>query len=279
MVEDEKQIREAMTVAHELADEVRTRLLRAFTGTREATLKGDGTLVTQADLEADRLITEGLRERFPDHEIISEEMKTVYEGTRWCWVIDPLDGTTNFTHGVPIWAVSIALLKDGEPVMGLVDVPPLSLRFHAVKGGGAFENGRRIHTHRGDIDWEDRARLQNELLVACSHTVTGYHLPRPLRVRALGAAAFNFSLVACGAVLAAMEATPKVWDIAAAWLLIEEAGGVVQRLEGEPMLPLTPGRDYARIMPAHLAAANVTLAHELRRRIRRKRATAGGDEI
>lgn len=278
-MEGETPIHEAMEVAQELADEVRAHLLQAFSGARDATLKGDGTLVTEADLEADRLIAQRLQERFPDHEILSEEMKTVYEGVPWCWVVDPLDGTTNFTHGVPVWAISIALLKDGYPVMGLVDVPPLGLRFHAVKGSGAFLNGQRIHARRGSTDWNDQARLQNELFVACSHTVTGYHLPRPLRVRALGAAAFNFSLVARGAVLAAMEATPKVWDIAAAWLLIEEAGGVVHRLEGEPMLPLTPGRDYARVMSAHLAAANAPLAHELRHRIRRKGATAGRDEI
>ncbi len=278
-MEDGREVREALKTAHALADEVRAHLLQAFAAPRNAMLKGDGTLVTQADLEADRLIAQRLQERFPQHEILSEEMKTAYEGAPWCWVVDPLDGTTNFAHGVPVWAISIALLKDGRPVMGLVDVPPLDLRFHAVKGGGAFLNGQRIRARRDRIDWNDEAQLQNELFVACSHTVTGYHLPRPLRVRALGAAAFNFSLVAQGAVLAAMEATPKVWDIAAAWLLIEEAGGVVQRLEGEPMLPLTPGRDYARVMPAHLAVANAALAHELRHRIRRKGATVRGDEI
>lgn len=270
-MEDDTQIHEAMRVAQALADEVRTHLLRAFDGARDATLKGDGTLVTQADLEADRLITQRLRERFPEHEILSEERKTFYEGAPWCWVIDPLDGTTNFSHGVPVWAVSIALLKDGRPVVGVVDVPPLGVRFHAVKGKGAFANGQRIYTRRRSIDWHDRERLQNELFVACSHTVAGYELPPPLRVRALGAAAFNFSLVARGAVLAAMEATPKVWDIAAAWLLIEEAGGTVHHLEGEPLLPLTPGRDYARMMPAHLAAASTALAYEFRHRIRKKR--------
>ena len=272
---DKEQIVAALELAQGLADELRARLLEAFYATREATLKRDGTLVTQADLESDRLITETIQACFPEHEIVSEELKTFYEGARWCWVIDPLDGTTNFARGLPIWAISIALLEHGQPVMGLVDVPPLGLRYHAVQGGGAFENGKPIHVHAGPVNWQDDVQLQNELFVACTHTVTGYHLPRPLRVRALGAAAFNFCLVARGAVLAAMEATPKVWDLAAAWLLVREAGGVIHPLEEESLLPMVPGRDYARVMPPHLAAASESLVHELVHRISKRNAKDG----
>jgi myo-inositol-1(or 4)-monophosphatase len=271
-MDDTGLINEALAVTQELADQVRLQLLEAFDGVRAATLKGDGSLVTQTDLEADRIIGEVLRSHFPGHEIVSEELDTVYEGARWCWVVDPLDGTTNFVQGVPIWAISIALLHRGQPVMGLVDVPPLGLRYHAVKGEGAFENGKPIHVRSDVVRWENPARLQNELFAVCTRTVRDYRLPHPLKPRVLGVAAYNFCLVANGTALAAMEAMPKIWDMAAGWLLVHEAGGVVHQLAGASVFPLKPGRDYARVKHPYLSAANEALAHELARRMRRKRA-------
>ncbi|MBS1253012.1 MAG: Fructose-1,6-bisphosphatase/inositol-1-monophosphatase [Anaerolineales bacterium] len=267
MTED-TQVLEALDFAQRLADEVGDRLIEHFGGVREVRLKSDGSLVTQADLEADRMIAGAIRERYPDHDIVSEELDTVYEGAPWCWIIDPIDGTTNFAQGIPVWGVSIALAHEGWPVMGLVDVPPAGTRYHAVKSAGAFENGEPISV--AEVDWTDSACLETQLFAACSRTFQNFTTEVPLKPRIVGSAAYDFCLAAAGIAVAAMEVTPKVWDMAAGWLLVREAGGVTVQLEGEPMFPLIPGRDYEAVDYPQLSAPNETIAQELIQRIRRR---------
>ncbi len=269
---------DALSFAHHLVDEVAEVLLNYFGGTRDADVKADGTLITQADLEANRLIVGAIQSQYPDHDIISEELNTVYEGAPWCWIVDPLDGTTNFTQGVPVWAVSIALAHAGWPVMGLVDVPPLGIRYHAVKGAGAFEtrtgidrgSGRAIRVMPA-VDLADSERLQNELFAMCSRTLQRYRVDVPMKPRVIGAAAYNFCLTAAGICVTSMDVTPKVWDMAAGWLLVHEAGGVVQQLEGTPIFPLVAGRDYAATYYPQLSASTASVARDLQRRIRHVR--------
>lgn len=260
---------EALRFARELADNVAERLLKHFHGVRHAKIKRDGTLVTQADLEADRFITDAIQQRYPDYDIISEELNTRYEGAPWCWIVDPLDGTTNFAQGVPIWGVSIALAYAGWPVMGVIDFPTLGLRYHAVKGAGAFENDQPIEVMPA-VGWDDSPRLRNELVAVCSRTVQRYTADIPMKPRILGSAAFNFCLTAAGIALASMEATPKVWDMAAGWLLVHEAGGVVVQLEGAPIFPLAAGQDYATIAYPQLSAPSHSIVAELKQRLRQR---------
>ena len=264
----EQRVTEALAFAQRLADDVGEQLLDHFGGVREAEIKGDGTLVTQADLEADRSISTAIRERYPEHDIISEELDTIYEGAPWCWIVDPIDGTTNFAQGVRVWGISIALAYEGWPVMGLVDLPPLEIRYHALKDAGAFENDEPISV--ANVDWADSARLENQLFAVCSRTFQYFAPDVPLKPRIIGSAAYNFCLTAAGVTVASMDAVPKVWDMAAGWLLVREAGGVVVQLEGKPIFPLIAGQDYASVKHPQLSAPSESIAETLVQQIRRR---------
>jgi myo-inositol-1(or 4)-monophosphatase len=119
-----------------------------------ATTKADGTLVTQSDQWADQEIRQAIEQAFPSHGILSEEGEHIFPDTEWCWIIDPIDGTTNFARGIPLWAISLGLLYHGMPVFGHVFVPPLGHFFHGFWSGdselrgptGAFLNHHPIHT-------------------------------------------------------------------------------------------------------------------------------------
>ena len=119
-----------------LCDDLRPRLLdrAGMVGSRA---KGDGTPVTDIDLEMDDAIRDRLTGAFPGHDVVSEEGDTTWHGNAWTWVVDPIDGTSNFTAGIPYWSVAIALLHDGLPVYGCVEAPPIDARFEAVRGRGA----------------------------------------------------------------------------------------------------------------------------------------------
>lgn len=255
-------ITDALAFAQRLAGEVGEQLLDHFSGVREAKLKEDGTLVTQADVEADRLVADAIRERYPYHDIVSEELDTLYGGAPWCWVIDPLDGTTNFAQGIPIWGISIALAYHGWPVMGVIDFPVLGARYHAVRGAGAFGNGEPIAVMRA-VGLTDSRRMQNEIFAVCSRTIRRFRPDVPMKPRIIGSAAYNFCLTAAGVSLASLDVTPKAWDMAAGWLLVREAGGVVVQLEGKPMFPLISGQDYDTIAHPQLSAPSEAVADEL----------------
>lgn len=222
---------------------VGTQLLKDF-GQVQASQKADGTLVTQADKWADREIQNAIASTFPSHGILSEEGEHLFPGTEWCWVIDPLDGTTNFTRGIPIWAISLALLYQGIPVFGYVYLPPLAQAFHGWYGStpfkaptGAFLNHRPIHT---SADFPSN----NHFFSICSRSTSILQQGFPCKIRMLGAASYNFLMVATGATLGAIEATPKVWDIAGAWVIVQAAGGVWVSLKSEPVFPLMSGENY-----------------------------------
>jgi myo-inositol-1(or 4)-monophosphatase len=263
-------ITDALDFAHALLDDVGAELCLRFGSIRQAEVKGDGTLVTQADLDADNAIAEAIGARFPDHDIVSEELDTVYEGAPWCWIVDPIDGTTNFARGVPVWGVSIALAHAGWPVLGIVDMPMLRVRYHAVRGQGAWEGGAPMRVLAATdpasgarLRLSDPAPLRNHLFAICSRTPYQFVVNVPLKLRLIGSAAYNFCLAASGTSLASLDSTPKVWDMAAGWLLVREAGGVVVQLEGDPMFPLVPGRDYRRIAHPQLSAPNMDLAEDI----------------
>lgn len=266
----ETTIADALNFAHELLDEVGAELRTRFGSIRRAQVKADGTLVTQADVDTDHRIAEAIGQRYPDHDLVSEELDTLYEGAPWCWVIDPIDGTTNFARGVPVWGISVALCYAGWPVLGIVDMPMLRVRYHAVRGQGAWENGEPMHVIAA-TDPASGARyrlsepgpLRNHLFAICSRTPYHFVVKVPLKLRLIGSAAYNFCLAASGTSLAALDSTPKVWDMAAGWLLVTEAGGVVVQLEGEPMFPLVPGRDYRRVAHPQLSAPNMDLADDI----------------
>jgi len=224
---------------------VGTRLLQDF-GQVQASEKADGSLVTQSDKWADQEIRDAIASTFPSHGILSEEDQHIFPGTEWCWVIDPLDGTTNFTRGIPIWGISLGLLYQGTPVFGYVYLPPLAQTFHGYWYGssglsgsnkGAFMNHRPIHT-------SSDSPSNNHFFSICSRSTSILQKEFPCKIRMLGVASYNFLTVAAGATLGGVESTPKVWDIAGVWVIVQAAGGAWVSLESKPVFPLLAGEDY-----------------------------------
>jgi myo-inositol-1(or 4)-monophosphatase len=236
---------EVLNFSQTITREVGDRVVQDF-GKLQATAKEDGSLVTQADKWADGTIRDAIAKTFPDHGILTEETLHTFPDSEWCWIIDPIDGTTNFTRGVPIWAISLGLLYRGTPVFGAVYLPPLNQFFHgycydnAELSGptGAYLNDVPIHT---SPDNPSRSHLFN----LCARSMDVVKQPNfPCKIRAIGVASYNCLLVACGAALGGVEATPKIWDIAAVWVIVRAAGGVFVSLEANPPFPLNVGADY-----------------------------------
>jgi len=221
--------------------------------------KGDGTLVTLADERNDRLITQGIKAAYPAHAVLSEEQDTVYDpANEFTWVIDPIDGTTNFARGLLIWGVSIALLHRGQPVVGVVHFPLLQETYGAVIGLMATRNGEKIQSA------PDKEAGDQQLIMQCTRTARRYHVETPLKARILGSAAYHMTKVADGTALAGMEATPKIWDLAAVALILSEAGALLTTLDGGPIFP-TPAKRHDYLTHAYpcLAAANEDIYRQI----------------
>lgn len=193
-------------------------------------------LVTQADHESETAIRALIASRHPDHVVLGEEQGQDKEGL-FRWIVDPLDGTVNYAHGFPFYAVSIGLEARGEVVLGVILDTARDELFSATKGGGAFLNGRPIQV-------STQKALQGSLLATGfpydvhkdAENVTYFQraLARGLMVRRPGAAALDLAYVAAGRLDGFWEVKLNPWDVAAGWLLITEAGGTVTGIEGEP---------------------------------------------
>ena len=212
-------------------------LLRYFRERVEIEYKGDVDLVTVADRESEKLIVARIRERFPQHDILGEEGTRQESGAEFKWYVDPLDGTTNFAHGFPVFCVSMGLERKGERIAGVLYDPTRDELFAAEKGSGATLNGKPMHVSKV-------AKL-NEALVATgfpSHkrhqnpNIHFYHqiTLRTHGVRRAGSAALDLAAVARGRVDGFWAFNLNPWDTAAGVLLVEEAGGTVSDFSGGP---------------------------------------------
>ncbi|MFO7625049.1 MAG: inositol monophosphatase family protein [Anaerolineales bacterium] len=236
--------------AEELARRAGQLLLGCFSHSGSPTsTKKDRSVVTEADLEADRLIRTAILEKYPGDGVVTEELETIYPaGRRAVWVVDPLDGTTNFSLGLPIWGVSIARLVDGWPETAALYFPPLNEVYLAQKGQGAYFNGERLHINPAQ-------KINTTTFFACcSRTHQRYDVQIPYKPRILGSAAFNLCCVARGMAVLSFEAVPKLWDLSAAWLVAREAGAVIESLDDSQPFPPVPGLDYAGMSFPTLAA-------------------------
>ena len=203
--------------------------------------KGAIDLVTEVDVEVERMFRAMVAERFPDHDVLAEEFATPPTGARHRWVFDPLDGTTNFAHGVPIFCASLALEIDGEAAVAAVYDPNRRELFTAEAGEGSRLNGQPL-------------RVSANATVLDSMLVTGfpYHvqqnpaeflkvfgqvLRHARAVRRLGSAAIDICWVAAGRMEGFWEASLKPWDTRAAALILEEAGGRVTAMDGGTWVP------------------------------------------
>ncbi|MEK7323923.1 MAG: inositol monophosphatase family protein [Chloroflexota bacterium] len=199
-------------------------ILKENNGDRNVDFKGEIDLVTDYDHRSEALIVSALGEVFPDHALRAEEGSRANTGADYEWLIDPLDGTTNFAHGLPIFSVSLALLHHGEPVVGVVYDPSRDECFTAEKGGGAFLNGQRLQvsaTPALDVallvtgfPYDIRTNPHNNLAQFNHFAV------RARAVRRLGSAALDLAYVAAGRFDGYWEFRLKPWDIAAGVLMV-----------------------------------------------------------
>ncbi len=243
----------ALEVVTDALDELRPRL-RDACGRAEVHLKEDGTPVTDSDLEVDARLAGGLLEHFPDHGVLSEERETVSPPGPWTWIVDPIDGTSNFIAGLPYWCVSIALTYDGELVLGVIDAPLLERRYVAVRGHGAFRDDVRL-TVADPVDARDPRNAHVPVMLTTGTARRAWAAGLRLNPRVMGSTALDLAVVAEGSAVASVAVRPHVWDIAAGTLLVQEAGGVAVHLDGEPLLPLEAGRDHAHLAVPTAAAA------------------------
>jgi len=198
--------------------------------------KGEIDLVTEADLASEELVVSRLLGSFPGHVILAEEKHAVAERGEFTWIVDPLDGTTNFAHGFPAFAVSIALEHRGELVWGVVHNPILDETFTAERGCGAALNGQAIRVsvaeELGDslmatgFPYDVRTSRANNLDFFCAI------VPRVRGIRRAGSAALDLAYVAAGRLDGFWELKLGPWDCAAGYLLVREAGGRVTDFQG-----------------------------------------------
>jgi len=210
-------------------------------GVREIKHKGEIDLVTEVDVGSEKRIIEVIRASFPDHAILAEERGSIGGASDLQWIIDPLDGTTNFAHGLTTCCVSIALTKKGQPLIGLIYCPFTEELFSAVRGKGAFLNGRRLSV-------STIGRVRDSLLVTGFPYNVKEILPAVMQrftrclassqgIRRLGSAALDLAYVAAGRFEAFWEEHLQPWDVAAGHLIVQEAGGRVTDFDNQPFEP------------------------------------------
>ena len=222
--------------------------------------KGTIDLVTEVDLECERMCRAVIAERFPDHDVLAEELSSgpaERASSTHRWVFDPLDGTTNYAHGLPIFCASLALEINGRPEAAAICDPTRSELFTAERGEGAYVNGVRLHV-------SNTSRLIDSLLVTGFpydvHQqrddlvgLFGVFLGKARAVRRLGSAAIDLCYVAAGRFDGFWEQHLQPWDVAAGALIVSEAGGLVTGMDGSPFDPIA----------AHLVASNGHVHGEL----------------
>lgn len=221
--------------------------------------KGAIDLVTEVDIECERMFREVIADRFPDHDILAEEFggTSSIHGSRYRWVFDPLDGTTNYAHGLPIFCSSLGLEIDGRIDVGAIYDPTRRELFTAERGEGAFLNGMRLRVS------EANAVIDSLIVTGFPYDVHkrpedlvglfGEFLSRARAVRRLGSAALDLCYVAAGRFDAFWEQLLKPWDVAAGSLIVEEAGGRITGMDGGPF-DLNAG---------HLVASNGAIHSEM----------------
>lgn len=249
----------AQTIAQEGAALVRER----YEGEMAVSVKSSEIdLVTDVDQAAEALLLARIRARYPDHLIFAEETaqdRAVLTSDRPLWLVDPIDGTVNYAHGVPVFATSVALVINGRPVVGVTVDPLRGETFWAERGGGAWVNGRRLHVSATE-------RLSEALLgtgfpytraIDPDNNLPAFNalMPRTRGVRRAGSACLDLAWTAAGRFDGYWEMALQPYDFGAGWLLVEEAGGRVTDFGGRPW---TITQD-----PTRIVATNGRLHDEL----------------
>ena len=219
--------------------------------------KPDNSPVTVADREAERIIKEIVLGRFPDHGFLGEETGENREKSEYTWIVDPIDGTKNYVRGIPLFGTLIALMKNEEVVLGVVNMPVLKELSYAERGNGAFHNGERIHVSGvsslndayvgfGGVKKFQQKGMTKELLSITNATRSD---------KGLGDC-WSYTLIARGKLDALVDATIKIWDVAAPSIIIEEAGGMITDLTGKAI-----GRDTTSVIATNGFLHGAVLAY------------------
>ena len=202
--------------------------------------KGIDNIVTDVDKKSEDIIIKKILSCFPDHSILSEERSPIYSHSIYKWIIDPIDGTSNFAHSFPFFSVSIALEKEGEVVMGVVYDPMRDELFYAQKGSGAYLNNRKIRVSKikklskgflaTGFSYGKKGKVRN---------LTNFKnfLLQSLAVRRAGSAALDLCYVGCGRFDGFWELDLHPWDSAAGMLIVTESEGRVTKFDGSPFSP------------------------------------------
>ena len=227
------QVIEWTTNAAEIARKMQSQKL-------EMHYKAAAELVTEADAAVEKYLLEKIQAEFPDHSINAEESGEQDRSAEHKWYIDPIDGTLNYAHGLPIYCVSVAYAYKGELQIGVICNPAMGETYWAAKGQGAFLNGEPIHVSEVD-SFRDSMLItgfRQALIDTPRSNINNFiRLSREVQtIRRLGSAALDLAYVACGSVEGFWEIALNPWDVAAGILLIREAGGIVSTLHGEGYL-------------------------------------------
>lgn len=217
--------------------------------------KADDSMVTQTDHDVQEHILAGIARHSPDHAIFAEEATTAVRGfakpgsARYCWVIDPIDGTRNFITGFPCWATSIAVLDGGTPVVAAICEHNQDALYGAVLGAGATLNGHPIAVRQPPPreDWliggpSTKEPLTTRILEKIIHTPNFIY-------RNVGSSAMHLCWAACGAIAVAFAKRCKIWDVAAGALLVTEAGGRISGVRGQTITPFDLSRPAEEDIP------------------------------
>lgn len=239
---DSNQLLDAATTAARLGGEILMRYLRDGVQIRSKDHAGAKTydLVSDADIESEKAIESYLRKQFPDHALLGEENLQADTNSEHLWIIDPLDGTNNFAHGVLQFSVSIAYYHHGKPMVGVVFNPARDEMFTATAGGGAFFNGDPIQVSRSDAlsksligcgFYYDRGEMMRKTLSAI-----GEFFEQDIHgIRRFGSASLDLCHVAAGQFGGYFEYHLAPWDFAAGALIVQEAGGQITDAKGDPL--------------------------------------------
>jgi len=221
------------------AKEAEKVIMKHYSGNIGVEFKGDKTPVTAADREAEKVIIETIKSKFPEHSTLGEEFENLESekiDSEYLWIIDPIDGTRNYIRKIPMFATEIALMKNNKLILGISNAPAMNELLYAERGKGAFLNNQKIHVSSrkkltdsfmsfGGINYFQKLNLiENFLKIA--NSVQGR--------RGFGDF-WGYHLLAQGKIEVMIEAEIKIWDVAALALIIEEAGGKVTDLEGNPI--------------------------------------------
>ncbi len=214
--------------------------------------KEDGSVQTPADVAAERLVRRRIRRAYPQANFLGEESYSAVPTEGLLWICDPLDGTTNYLKGTHIWGVCLAAFLDGQPVVGVEHFPLIRETFWAGRGRGCRRNGEAVRVADGD------GTLFSDVYSLSSRHWTDYAVEgMTSSLRNFGSCAYHLAQVACGGSVGAWEFNPKIWDIAAGVVLVREAGGIIQSMEGgDPVEAFLRGaEDPGRALPT-IAACN-----------------------